>query len=115
MRLRAKREFAEMPVKLLIAYSLKPGREETYYRFMMAEFLPALQDMGLTMAEAWQTAWGSYPQRLIGLLAEEQTTVEETLASQRWREIEDKLLRYVTGYQRKLVPARSGFQFFEPT
>src|SRR5512136_3358587 len=115
MRLRAKREFVEMPVKLLIAYSLKPGREETYYRFMMAEFLPALQDMGLAMAEAWQTAWGNYPQRLIGLLAEDRATVEETLASQRWREIEDKLIRYVTDYQRQLVHARNRFQFFEPT
>jgi hypothetical protein len=115
MRLRAKRELTEMSVKLLIAYSLKPGREEIYYRFMMAEFLPSLQDMKLTMAEAWQTAWGDYPQRLIGLVAEDKATVEETLASQRWREIEDKLIRYVTDYQRQLVPARSGFQFFEPT
>ncbi len=104
-----------MSVKLLIAYSLKPGREEIYYRFMMAEFLPSLQDMNLTMAEVWQTAWGNYPQRLIGLVAEDRTTVEETLASQRWREIEDKLNRYVTDYRRQLVPARNRFQFFEPT
>jgi hypothetical protein len=48
-------------------------------------------------------------------LGEDRVTVEETLASQRWREIEDKLIRYVTNYQRQLVPARSGFQFFEPT
>ncbi len=104
-----------MPVKLLIAYSLKPGREETYYRFMMAEFVPAMQDRGLTMAEVWQTAWGNYPQRLIGLLAEDRATIEGVLAGQRWREIEDKLVRYVTDYQRQLVPARSGFQFFQPT
>ncbi len=115
MGLRAKRELVEMSVKLLIAYSLKPGREEIYYRFMMAEFLPSLQDMNLTMAEAWQTAWGNYPQRLIGLVAEDRATVEETLASQRWREIEDKLIRYVTDYRRQLVPARTRFQFFEPT
>jgi hypothetical protein len=104
-----------MSVKLLIAYSLKPGREETYYRFMMAEFLPSLQEMKLTMAEAWQTAWGDYPQRLIGLVAKDRATVEETLADQRWREIEDKLMRFVIDYQRRLVPARGGFQFFEPT
>jgi hypothetical protein len=104
-----------MRVKLLIAYSLKPGREETYYRFMMAEFLPAVQGIGLTMAEAWQTAWGDYPQRLIGLLAADEAAIKEILASQRWREIEDKLVRYVTDYQQQVVPARSGFQFFEPT
>ena len=103
-----------MPAKLLIVYSLKPGREETYYRFMMAEFLPAMQSMGLTMAEAWQTAWGDYPQRLIGLLAEDRATINEILASQRWREIEDKLVRYVTDYQRRVVAARNGFQFFQP-
>ncbi len=104
-----------MAVKLLITYNLKPGREEIYYRFLLNEFLPAAQSMGLTVAEGWHTAWGNYPQRLLGLLAEDRPTIEDILASERWREIEDKLARYVTDYRRQVVPYRAGFQFLKPT
>ncbi len=103
-----------MPAKLLIAYNVKPSHEEAYYRFMMGEFLPTAQSMGLEMIEGWHTAWGDYPQRLIGLVAEDEETIEEILASERWREIEDGLTRYVTDYHRQVVPYRNGFQFIKP-
>jgi hypothetical protein len=103
-----------MPVKLLITYNVKPAREEAYYRFVMGEFLPALQNLGLTMVEGWHTAWGDYPQRLIGLAAESQNALEEILGSERWREIENELAVYVSDYQRRTVLYRSGFQFFKP-
>lgn len=103
-----------MPVKLLITYNVKPAYEETYYRFMMGEFLPAAQSLGLEMVEGWHTAWGDYPQRLIGLAAEDQKTIEEALASERWQEVETELARYVTDYQRRAVPYRNGFQFLKP-
>lgn len=103
-----------MPAKLLIAYNVKPDREETYLRFMMGEFLPTMQSMGLIMIEGWHTAWGNYPQRLIGLITEDRETIDEALTSDRWREVEAKLVHYVTNYQRQLVPYRTGFQFLKP-
>jgi hypothetical protein len=104
-----------MPVKLLIAYNIKPAQEEIYYRFMMGEFLPAVQGMGLVMVEGWRTAWGNYPQRLIGLVAESYSVLEQILDREQWREMELKLGQYVTDYQRHVVPYRSGFQFLRPT
>jgi hypothetical protein len=104
-----------MPVKLLIAYNIKPAQEEIYYRFMMGEFLPAAQGMGLVMVEGWHTAWGNYPQRLIGLVAESHSVLEQILDQEQWREMELKLGQYVTDYQRHVVPYRSGFQFLRPT
>jgi hypothetical protein len=104
-----------MPVKLLIAYNIKPAQEEIYYRFMMGEFLPAAQGMGLVMVEGWHTAWGNYPQRLIGLVAESYSVLEQILDQEQWREMELKLGQYVTDYQRHVVPYRSGFQFLRTT
>jgi hypothetical protein len=103
-----------MPVKLLVAYNVKQGDEETYYRFVVGEFLPTAQSLGLEMVEGWHTAWGDYPERLIGLVAEDHATLGTILADERWREIEEKLARYVTHYQRRIVPYRSGFQFLKP-
>jgi len=102
-----------MPVKLLIAYNVKPALEEEYYRYMMGEFLPGAQSMGLVMVEGWRTAWGDYPQRLLGLIAESQQDLEKVLDSQRWRDMEAKLAGFVDDYQRLAVPYRSGFQFFK--
>ncbi len=103
-----------MPIKLLITYDVKSGREEAYYRFIMGEFLPTAQSIGLHMVEAWRTAWGEYPQQLIEMAADNQKNLNEILDSERWREMETKLKQYVDDYQRLAVPFRSGFQFFKP-
>jgi hypothetical protein len=103
-----------MPVKLLIVYNVKQGQEEAYYRFMMGEFLPTAQTIGLRMVEGWHTAWGDYPQRLIGLVAESQKALEDILSSEGWREMEAKLADYVDDYQWRVVPDRGGFQFLRP-
>jgi hypothetical protein len=103
-----------MPPKLLIVYNVKPAREEAYYRFLMGEFLPVMQSIGLEMVEAWGTAWGDYPQRLIGLTTDGQKALHEILNSERWHEMEAKLADYVDDYRRQVVPYRSGFQFLKP-
>ena len=103
-----------MPVKLLIAYNVKPAREEAYFQFMVSEFLPAAHGGGLRMAEAWRTVWGDYPQRLIGLVSESQRTLEQILGSGPWREMEAKLAEFVDDYQRQTVAYRNGFQFLKP-
>jgi hypothetical protein len=103
-----------MPIKLLIAYNVKLGREEEYYRFVMGEFLPTAQSIGLEIFEAWHTVWGDYPERLIAMAADSQTELNEILNSERWREMETKLGTYVNDYQRLAVPFQSGFQFFKP-
>ena len=103
-----------MSVKLLISYNVKSGREEEYYRFIMGEFLPTAQSIGLKLVEAWQTIWGDYPQRLIEMAVDSQKELKEILASERWREIETKLEDHVSDYQRVAVADRSGFQLFKP-
>jgi hypothetical protein len=103
-----------MPIKLLITYDVKSGREEEYYRFIMGEFLPAAQSVGLHMVEAWRTAWGDYPERLIEMVADNQQSLNEILDDERWREMETKLKQYVDNYQHMAVSLRSGFQFFIP-
>lgn len=102
-----------MPIKLLITYDVKSGREEEYYRFIMGEFLPTAQSVGLHMVEAWRTAWGDYPQRLIEMVADSQQSLNEILDDERWREMETTLKQYVDGYQHRAVSFRSGFQFFK--
>lgn len=103
-----------MQVKLLITYNIRPHREDEYYRFMMGEFIPTVQSVGLMMTDGWQTAYGRYPDRLFAFVVEDEEKVFEILRSERWRKIETKLLKLVTDYEARVVPKRAGFQFFQP-
>ena len=48
-------------VKLLLSYNIQPGHENAYRRFVLEEFLPKAQELGLTPTDAWHTAYGSLP------------------------------------------------------
>ncbi len=103
-----------MEVKLLLVYDIKPHREAEYYRYVLGEFLPTLQNMGLIMVEGWHTAYGDYPMRLITFRAEDEATMHKVLNSEEWRGAKERLLKLVRDYEEQVVIARNPFQFFIP-
>ena len=103
-----------MEVKLLVTYNIKPNREAEYYRYVLGEFLPQLQNMGLLMTEGWHTAYGDYPVRLLVFKAGEGTEIKQVLKSSEWITGKETLLKLVTNYEEQLVPAKNSFQFFRP-
>jgi len=104
-----------MDVKLLLAYNIKPNREAEYYRYVLGEVLPSLQDVGLMMVEGWHTAYGDYPIRLLAFRAQDDANILEVLKSSQWKDGKEKLLKYVSDYEERLVPAKNVFQFFIPS
>lgn len=102
---------ADTRVKLLISYDVVPELQQAYYEFVLGEMIPGAQSMGLVLNEAWHTAYGDYPIRLNGFVAKDRAMLDRILASKEWREMEDKLKRFVTGFKSKIVPYREGFQF----
>ena len=103
-----------MEAKLLLAYNIKPNREAEYYRFVLGEFLPNLQDIGLMMVEGWHTAYGDYPMRLIVLRAENEAKLRQVMHSEEWQVGKERLLKLVRDYEERIVPAKKVFQFFMP-
>jgi hypothetical protein len=103
-----------MEIKLLLVYDIKPHREAEYYRYVLGEFLPTLQNMGLIMVEGWHTAYGDYPMRLIAFRADDETTMQKVLTSEEWRAAKERLLKLVRDYEQQVVVARNPFQFFIP-
>lgn len=104
-----------MDYKLLISYDIKEHRAEEYYRFIMGEFLPRAQAIGLVMIEGWQTIYGDYSSRLLGFSAESREQMERALLSDDWDSIETKLEEFITNYEKRVVPSKTGFQFFIPS
>ena len=97
--------------KVLLTYDIIPETQETYYQFMLGELVPTVQGMGLGMAEAWHTAVGDYPIRLVTFVGESRESVDKILESEQWEELETRLQQYVTNYRRRIVPFRNRFQF----
>jgi len=100
-----------VPVKVLMTWDISPEREQEYFEFVVGEFVPGVQRMGLQPIDAWATIYGDHPQIQVGLMAEDASTARRALNSPEWIRISDQLLTFVRNYSHKIVPARGGFQF----
>ncbi len=98
-------------IKILLSFDPIPERREEYFRYVLGEFIPALENLGLTLCEAWHTAYGSYPLRLTGFLASDRQSLESVLASEDFQDLEARLQDYVINYRRKIVQRKPRFQF----
>lgn len=100
-----------MSVKVIMTWDIAAERDQEYFEFVIGEFVPGVQRLGLQPAEAWATIYGSYPQIQVGLLASDLPQARRILASADWALLQEKLFGYVKNYSYKIVPARTGFQF----
>ncbi len=97
--------------KLLLSYNIRGQRQEGYMRFVINDFIPTLQTLGLTNVGVWHTAYGEYPVRLLVFVTEDKTTMERAIKSEAWKDLEEKLKGFVTDYTRRVVPNEDYFQF----
>jgi hypothetical protein len=100
-----------MTVKVIMTWDIAAERDQEYFEFVIGEFVPGVQRLGLQPAEAWATLYGAYPQIQVGLLASDAAEARRALASAEWGLLQDRLFGYVKNYSYKVVPARPGFQF----
>ena len=97
--------------KLIMTYDVPSGEHDNYYRFIIGEFIPAMQEMGVYIAESWHTAYGNYPLRMASFVAEDYETIHDMLESDRWAELESRFLIYVRNYSYKIIEYQQRFQF----
>ena len=80
----------------------------------MSEMVPTLHEMGLYLFRAFQTipgqGDGDHRHRQVEYVAEELETIQDVLRSEKWCDLEIRLRSYVSGYSRKVVRFRQGFQ-----
>ena len=98
-------------VKLLMSFDILEESAQPYYQFVIGEFLPKAQSIGLVLTDALHTAFGDYPDRLLSFVARDRATLDAILSREEWQQIEDKLKQFVAEYERKIVPYRDRFQF----
>jgi hypothetical protein len=100
-----------MTVKVLMTWDIASERDQEYFEFVIGEFIPGVQRLGLQPSEAWATIYGAYPQIQVGLLANDATQARRILDSDDWNVLQERLFNYVKNFSYKVVPARGRFQF----
>ena len=99
-----------MAVKLLMTWDILPGREQDYFEFVVRDFIPGLQRLGLEPSDAWFTMYGEKPQIMTSAQMPSLGALTQVLESQEWADLAKLLMDYVEDFTFKIIPARAGFQ-----
>ena len=99
-----------MAVKLLMTWDILPGREQEYFEFIVRDWIPGLQKLGMDPSDAWFTMYGNHPQIMTAVQTPTLANLQQALGSQDWEELTQRLLDFVEEFEYKVVQARAGFQ-----
>ena len=97
--------------KVLVTFDIRPDMVEKYYYYILKEFVPELESMGLYMFKVWHVAYGDYPIRQLEFVSENLSTIYDIFNSERFEVLEDNLRELTTDYERKVVRFKKGYQF----
>ncbi len=97
--------------RLLLKYNIRLDQQENYYRYMIGEFVPMMQDMGLTMLFVWQVYGDNYPERQVEFVCNSLLVMQGIIASDKFLEAEARLKDFTDMYSRKVVRFKNRFQF----
>ncbi|MCK4724230.1 MAG: hypothetical protein KAT29_00425, partial [Anaerolineales bacterium] len=76
-----------MAVKLLMTWDILPGREQEYFEFVVRDFLPEIQKLGLEASDAWYTMYGDQPQIMAAVQSNSMGSLQQILDSSEWDQL----------------------------
>jgi hypothetical protein len=99
-----------MPAKLLMRWDIRPATESEYFEYLVHEFIPGLNQLGITDIQVWYTQYGECEQKLASGITPTPAQMQTALGSEEWGGLIGKLQQYVDNFQKKVVVATGGFQ-----
>ena len=102
-----------MSYTLIMTWDIKPEKEQDYYEFVIREWVPVTNRLGLQMVAAWYTQYSAnsdVPLIRAEGIAEDLSTMRTILESQDWEDIHHKLMDYVENYSHKVVETTGDFR-----
>ena len=97
------------PVKLLLSWNIRSGREESYLQFITQEFPESMLKANLQPSEAWYTIYGNWPEVTMGFVADDLETLKTFLNSDTWAKLRRKLAAFINHSRLGVVRRRGGF------
>lgn len=99
------------PTKLILRWDIEPVTESEYFEFMVSEFIPTTNKLGLSDIQAWYTLYGDCEQILFTAVANSEDQMQKILKTELWSNVESRLLDLVSNFHRKVINnVTGGFQ-----
>lgn len=99
-----------MATKLLMQWDVRPESETEYFEFLVHEFIPGLDKLGIKDIQVWYTVFGECEQKLASGFTETPEQMKKAIRSEAWFQLIEKLQSFVENFGQKMVSGRRGFQ-----
>jgi hypothetical protein len=97
-------------VKLLMTWDILPGKEQEYFEYHIREFIPALENIGLSLNEAWITVYGKGPKLAAEAVLENLDKAMNLINSSGWDDLSMQLEDFAENFEYKVIPAKKSWQ-----
>ncbi|MCO5191675.1 MAG: hypothetical protein M9918_26230 [Anaerolineae bacterium] len=99
-----------MQSKLIMTWNVSTGSESDYSEFIVNDFIPRIQRLGLGDIQFWYTSYGTCEQILASGTTKSEEQMRSIILSEEWVQLNQRLEDLVTDFNYKIVPAKGGFQ-----
>jgi hypothetical protein len=99
-----------MATKLIMRWNVRPETESEYFEFLVHEFIPGMNKLGISDFQVWYTAYGDCEQKLASGTAPSKEHMNFVLQNEQWETLHGKLQSFVDNFSQKVIPATRGFQ-----
>jgi roadblock/LC7 domain-containing protein len=92
-----------MPVKFNQYWTVISDRREKYGNFMIKEFIPGINSLGIHVVAGWCVLVGGYSEMFVESMSSDLELIEKALRNPKFNLLKDKLLTYVKAYKTKIL------------
>jgi hypothetical protein len=92
-----------MTVKFDQYWATIPQKNKEYKKFIIHEFIPAINRLGIHTVAGWSVLVGGYSEIIFEGVSSDLELVEKALKSPKYKELNENLLNYVKDYKTKVL------------
>ena len=98
------------PVKLILRWDVQSGSETEYSEFIVSDFIPRVNRLGIGDVQFWYTSFGECPQIQVELVAESKAQMHNIIRSEEWNSLHERLADMVDNLSQKMIRATGSIQ-----
>lgn len=92
-----------MAVKLMHYWTVIPSENHAYADFIINEFIPGINRLGMQTVAGWSVIVGSYSEVILEAVSEDLDQMEAGLKSIEYRHLKSGLLNFIKNYKTKIL------------
>ncbi|MDM8517834.1 hypothetical protein QUF76_16685 [Desulfobacterales bacterium HSG16] len=92
-----------MPVKLNHYYTIIPDKITDYEKFMIKEFIPGINKLGIHAVAGWTILIGAYSEIILETVGNDLELIEKSLQNPKYKDLSIKLFNFIKDYKTKVL------------